>query len=254
MTVKLSPQKVAKILGYYFSGLPQTKIAKKSGVDQSSISNYATRFKERAGEIGLIAAGKEFYVFNEVDALRSLSVELHKAKLTVDEAKEGIKIEKTFMKLGISPAHHMTLVKVCKEVDDPGFINAALKLSKIESDSNISYEEAVSGFQKMTSQLPVLEKEIENSNTELDSVNSNLAERKEELANLEEYITQIKEETENLKAEIWQEFANIKKEAQVTESEVKEVAKLKADLDKKGLDIPTLVKLAEGVGNENGEV
>ncbi len=184
MTVKLSPQKVAKILRYYFSGLPQMKIAKKLGVDQSSVSLYATRFKERAGEIGLVAAGKEFNVFDEVDAMRSLSVELHKAKLTVDEAKEGVKIIKAFIKLGISPSEHIMLVKVCKEVDDQGFINAALKLAKIESNSNISYEEVVSGFQKMTSQLPVLEKQIENRNAELGSINSYLADKKDELARL----------------------------------------------------------------------
>lgn len=104
MTVKLSPQKVAKILRYYFSGLPQMKIAKKSGVDQSSISIYATRFKERVSEVRIISAGKEYGLMEEVDALRSLSVELHKAKLTVDEAKEGVKVEKAFIKLGISPA------------------------------------------------------------------------------------------------------------------------------------------------------
>ncbi len=131
MTVKLSPQKVAKILRYYFSGLPQMKIAKKSGVDQSSISIYATRFKERSSEVGIIVAGKEYGLMEEVDALRSLAVELHKAKLTVDEAKEGTKIEKAFIKLGISPATHMILVKVCKEINDQEFVNAALKLAKI---------------------------------------------------------------------------------------------------------------------------
>ncbi len=182
MTVKLSPQKVAKILRYYFRGLPQMKIAKKSGVDQSSISLYATRFKERVSEVGIIAAGKEYGVMDEVDALRSLSVELYKAKLTADEAKEGTKIIKAFIKLGISPAEHMTLVKVCKEINDQGFINAALKLVKIEFDNNISYEEVVTKFQEMTSELSVLEKQIENRNIEFNSLNSNLADKKQELA------------------------------------------------------------------------
>jgi len=247
MTVKLSPQKVAKILRYYFSGLPQIKIAKKSGVDQSSISIYATRFKERVSEIGIIAAGKEYGLMEEVDALRSLSVELHKAKLTVDEAKEGVKIEKAFIKLGISPAEHMTLVKARKEVNDQGFVNAALKLAKIESDGNISYEEAVSGFQKMTSQLPVLEKQIENSNTELDSINSNLADKKQKLASLEETLVKLKKLAEDTLAQTKQEVSTKMEEAKVTEKEIEEIAKLKADLDKKGLDIPTLVKLAKEV-------
>ena len=247
MTVKLSPQKVAKILRYYFRGLPQMKIAKKSAVDQSSISLYATRFKERVSEVGIIAAGKEYGLMEEVDALRSLSVELHKAKLTVDEAKEGVKIEKAFIKLGISPAEHMTLVKVCKEINDQGFINAALKLAKIESDNNISYEEVVSGFQKMTSQLLVLEKQLENRNTELNSINGNLANKKQEMAGLNERLAKLKKLAEDTLAQTKQEISMKMEEAKVTEKEITEIAKLKVDLDKKGLDIPTLVKLAKEV-------
>ena len=247
MTVKLSPQKVAKILRYYFSGLPQIKIAKKSGVDQSSISIYATRFKERVSEVGIIVAGKEYGLMEEVDALRSLSVELHKAKLTVDEAKEGTKIAKAFIKLGISSAEHMTLVKVCKEINDQSFINAALKLAEIESDSNISYEEAISGFQNMSSQLPILGKQIENSNSELDSINSNLADKKQELASLKESLTNLKKLAEDTLAQKKQEISTKMEDAKVTEKEIEQIAKLKADLDKKGLDILTLVKLAKEV-------
>ena len=247
MTVKLSPQKVAKILRYYFSGLPQIKIAKKSGVDQSSISIYATRFKERVSEIGIIAAGKEYGLMEEVDALRSLSVELHKAKLTVDEAKEGTKIAKAFIKLGISPGEHMTLVKVCKEVNDQGFVNASLKLAKIESDSNTSYEEVVTGFQNMTAQLPVLGKQIENRNAELDSINSNLVDKKQKLVSLEETSIKLKKLAEDTLAQTEQEVLAKMEEAKVTEKEIEEIAKLKANLGKKGLDISTLVKLAKEV-------
>ena len=76
MTVQLSPHKISKILRGYFRGLPQTKIAKEARVDQSSISHYASRFKNMATEYGLLAAGKEYQVMNEVESLRSLSVEL----------------------------------------------------------------------------------------------------------------------------------------------------------------------------------
>ena len=184
---------------------------------------------------------------DEVDALRSLAVELHKAKLTVDEAKEGTKIEKAFMKLGISPAEYMTLVKVCKEVNDQSFINAALKLAKIESDSNITYEETITGFQKMTSQLPALEKQLENRNVELNSINSNLADKKQEMTNLKESLLKLKKLAEDSLAQTKQEISTRMKDAKVTEKEITEIAKLKADLDKKGLDIPTLVKLAKEV-------
>ncbi len=247
MTVKLSPQKVAKILRCYFSGLPQMKIAKKSGVDQSSISIYATRFKERVSEVGIIAAGKEYGLMEEVNALRSLSVELHKAKLTVDEAKEGVKIEKAFIKLGISPEEHMTFVKACKEVNDQGFVNAALKLAKIESDSNMSYEEVLTGFKEMTSQLPVLGEQLENRNTELNSITNNLADKKQKLAILEETLVKLRKLAKVTLAQTEQEVLAKKEDAKVTEKEIEEIAKLKADLGKKGLDIPTLIKLAKEV-------
>jgi predicted transcriptional regulator len=58
MTVQLSPHKVSKILRGYFRGLHQTKIAEEAGVDQSSISHYADKFKKMTAKYGLLAAGK----------------------------------------------------------------------------------------------------------------------------------------------------------------------------------------------------
>ncbi|MFC1980565.1 hypothetical protein ACFLVS_07015, partial [Chloroflexota bacterium] len=130
MTVQLSPHKASKILRGYFRGLPQTKIAKEAGINQSSISHYATRFKETAAKYGLPAAGKEYQVLNEVESLRSLSVELYKSKLTTDEARKGHNIIKVFLKLGINPEQHHTLIEVCQKVANPGFIEAAIRLSQ----------------------------------------------------------------------------------------------------------------------------
>jgi len=245
MTVKLSPHKVAKIIRLYFSGFTQMKIAKKAGVDQSCVSIYATRFRERADEIGLLAAGKEFEVFDEVSALRSLSVELSKKKLTVDEAKEGLRIMRVFMKLGISSGKHATLVKVCKEVDNPGFIQAALKLSKIEEESHMSYEEAATKFEEVTSVLPTLKKQLESTKAELNAVNKSVGKRKQEAANLDAQLAQLQKEAQATISKLKKDFADNMKQLSVKQSEVEQVAKLKADLDKSGLDIPTLVKLAE---------
>ncbi len=76
MTVQLSPHKVSKILRGYFRGLPQTKIAKEAGVDQSSISHYANRFKGMAAEYGLLAerfwiagSGPNILALQELDQL-----------------------------------------------------------------------------------------------------------------------------------------------------------------------------------------
>ena len=97
----------------------------------------------------------------------------------------------------------------------------------------------------MTSQLPVLEKQLENGNAELKSINSNLANKKQELASLKESLAKLKKLAEDTLAQTKQEVLAKMEDAKVTEREIKEIAKLKAELDKKGLDIPTLVNLGK---------
>ena len=245
MTVRISPHKVSRIMRHYFGGQPQAEIAKKAGVDQSTVSLYATRFKERVKEIGLLPAGTEFYVFNEVDELRSLSVELSKANLTVEESKQGLQIMKSFMMLGVNPEQHRMLVKVCNEIRNPDFIHAAVKLSNIETESNMSYEKATSRFESAVSKLPSVEKQLEERRAELKSATEALSQKNKELLNLNTHIVQTLNEAKTKAAELDQELSNKMKQLEVRQGEVEEVAKLKMELAKLGLDIPTLARLAK---------
>ncbi len=99
----------------------------------------------------------------------------------------------------------------------------------------------------MTSQLPFLGKQIENRNAELNSINSNLADKKQKLASLEETLVKLKKLAKDTLAQTEQEVLVKMEDAKVTEKEIEEIANLKANLGKKGLDIPTLVKLAKEV-------
>ncbi len=112
--------------------MTQPAIAQKVGVDQSTISLYSKRFGERAAEIGLLEAAKEFNVYKEVSELRNLSVELQKYNLTAEDAREGIGIIKAFSKLGVTTDQHIKLIQVCKNINDQGFINASLELVRTE--------------------------------------------------------------------------------------------------------------------------
>lgn len=248
MTVRLSPQKVSRILRLFFSGMPQPDIAEKAGVDQSTVSIYASRFSHRTDEVGLLTAGKEFGVLNEVSALRSLSVELTKANLTVEEAKEGLKIFKIFMELGIEPEQHSALVKVCKAIDDPGFVQSAVKLSNVEAEAKMTYEEATSRFENATSHLSSTEKKLKEAQDELESFNTIIAQRKQEAAGLEAHIAHLQKEVENRKTRLERELETKKKQLEVKQAEVGQVATLKKELGKNGLDIQTLVKLAKEYG------
>jgi hypothetical protein len=229
----------------YFLGLPQTKIAEEAGVDQSSISHYASRFKEIAAEYGLLAAGKECQVMNEVESLRSLSVELYKSKLTVEEAQQGHNIIKAFLKLGISPEQHLALVKVCQEVNDSGFAKAALKLSQIESQTSMGYHQVISGFEKALTQLPELEEKVIDAKVKLKAIVDAILKNKQELVDQEEYLKKCQDEVKAKEAQLEKELLSKMKHLEVEKKEVEEVAALKAELTKKGLNLKTVLSLVK---------
>jgi len=245
MASKFSPQKVTKILRYYFAGVPQREIAKRIAADQSTVSLYTSRFKERVAEVGLLTAGKEFGVFDEVDTLRSLSIELEKAGLIVGDAKQGLNIQKNFLNLGVDSKEHLTLIKVCQKVNNPTFVNAALKLARIEDEHNISYEQIMSEFETVTSRLPITEKELMKTRANLDSINSLVNRKNQELKNLENRIKKLQEVHRAEEIKLERELVNKRKQMKVKHKEVEEVANLKTMLDGIGLNVPTLIHLVK---------
>jgi len=245
MTVQLSPHKISKILRGYFHGLPQVKIAEEAGVDQSSISHYATRFKETAATYGILAAGKEHQMLNEVESLRSLTVELFKSKLTTDEARQGHNIIKAFLKLGIGPEEHLNLVEVCQKVGDPGFVEAALKLSQIETQNAVEYHQVIASFEKALNQLPHLEKKMGETKVELISTDATLAQKKQELVDQEKHLEKYQGEVKVKKAQLENELLAEMKYLEIEKKEGEEAAALKTELSKKGLKLETVLKLAK---------
>ena len=245
MTVRLSPHKVRKILIGYFSGLPQIKIADAIGVDQSSISHYATRFKEAVASVGILAAGRSYQVLDEVESLRSLSVELYQSKLTVEDAKQGHNIIKSFYKLGVNPETHTLLIDVCKEVGNPAFIEKAIELVDLERHLGISRDQAVSRFEEIAKQLPGLEAEIGEAKSKLGTINSAILKKKGELANRKEYLKKYQEYVKNEVDQLEKKLSAKMAKFNVHNMDIEVVENLKKELSKQGLDIPTLLKLAK---------
>jgi hypothetical protein len=259
MTVRLSPQRVNKIIKLYFSGQSQTQIARKVRVDQSTVSLYASRFADRAQGAGLLPAGKELGVYNEIEAIRSLSVELYKSNMTTEEAKDGCKISKAFVKLGIMPEQHLTLVKVCKEISDPCFVQAAVKLSILESQTNMGYNDIILKLDDMISRLASLKTELGTAEAGLKSVNAALAQRKQDLANLEKHFDLFQQAVTQKQSELENQVAERIKETNLTIERLDKLEPLVKTLQKLGVSDDTLEtyikkhqKLDEvGIGWEN---
>ena len=245
MTVPLSTHKARKLIRLYFAGYPQPVIAKKLGVSQATVSNYAAGFIERANGTGLMNAAKELDMINEVTSLRNLSVELYRSGLTLEEAKQGHTISRAFQKLGISPEHHLELVNLCRKVEDHDFIKAALELSKIESQTGKDYQQLMSGFEEAWKQLPQLGEKIAGAKAELEAINEVIPRKKKELAAQEKHLEEYKGEVKSKISQMENELLEKMKHMEVTFKEVEEVAALKAELTKKKLAIETVMKVAE---------
>lgn len=263
MTVRLAPYKVSRILADYVKGLPQPEIAEKNRVNQASVSHYASRLRERVNKIGLLATGKEFGIVHEVDSLRSLAVELYNEGLTVEEAKDGLAIIQAFHKLGIPPGKYAALVEVCGDIEEPDFVKATLKLIELEKATGMSYREVAAQFEKVTSDLNDLDDRKNRLQSELAQLEHSVGGKQAELKAAEERLIQIqkqakveqiklgselsvqKRRVEEEKARLSRELDNALQTSQVTRTEIDAVAGLKADLERRGLDLPTLVMLAE---------
>ncbi|MDH5696072.1 MAG: hypothetical protein OEZ00_05640, partial [Dehalococcoidia bacterium] len=178
MTQKLSPHKVSKMMALYLDGYSQTDIANKLKIDQSTVSLYVSKFKSISEQQGVKAAGEEFGIMDHVEALHSLAVELTKAKLTVEEAKVGLKMELLLQKLGIKQEDYKDLIQACTKMKSEGFINSAVKLNKLEHTTGMTHEEIMAKAASTYQQL-------EQTQEDLLTAAGKLKTTKEELANIE---------------------------------------------------------------------
>jgi len=206
VTVKLSPHKISKILRCYFAGVSQPDIAKRVAVDQSTVSLYSSRFQTMAARYGVSYAAKEFGIMKEVNDLRSLSVELLKNRLTVEEAREGLATMKTFNNLGVPVSRHKELVRVISKLEDPNFVPVAMELVELESSTGKVYTQLVSEFRQLLSEISDTKQKLSASkreNEDLCGSNKKLGtaieEKKKELRDLNK---KARQEESAIKADV----------------------------------------------------
>lgn len=113
MVKKLSDIKVLKIFQLYFLGYSQTKIANKLKITQASVSIHVSKFKSLAEQQGIKTTAEEYGVMDQVQALYDLAVDLKKAKSTVEETKNGLKMALVLQECGLEEEAYGDLIKTC---------------------------------------------------------------------------------------------------------------------------------------------
>jgi len=239
MTQKLSPHKVSKMMVLYFDGYSQSDIANKLKVNQSTVSLYVSKFKSLAEQQGIKAAGEEFGIMDQVEALNSLASELKKAKLTVEEAKVGLKMAWTLQKLGIKQEDYNDVIQTCTKMKSEGFIGDAVKLSKLENATGMTHGQLLAQYASTHEKLEKEQQELETTTGQLNSVKEELAsmDKQKKAANqaLKAYMDQIGVDMNRLK--LVEGLAQVLKEAGISDKDLQEYIARQQVLSKAGISL-----------------
>ena len=245
MTQKLSPHKVSKMMALYFEGYSQSGIANKLKVDQSTVSLYVSKFKSLAEQQGLKATGEEFDIMDEVEALHSLAAELKKAKLTVEESKIGLKMERLFRKYEIKQEDYKDLIQACTKMKSEGFINSAVKLSHLEYNTGMTYEEVIAQFASTYKQLKEIQENLQIVTGKLNVSKDELAsiDKQKKLASqdLETHLNKIGVDINRLT--LVEDLAITLKKASISNEELGNYIQRQQLLNKAGISLDTFVAI-----------
>lgn len=239
MTQKLSPHKVSKMLELYFQGYSQTQIASKLKINQATVSLHVSKFTALVDHQGLQAAGEENDIMDQVEALHSLSVELKKAKLTVEEARAGVKMELLLQQCGVEHEQYNDVIQACSKLKSEGLIPYAAKLKQLEKSTGMSYDQitthATTKYQQLQQaqkELPVVQDAVKAAKGELAKMQT---QKKQASQELEAYEKKIGVDMNRLKKV--EELAVVLKESGTSDQELQGYIDRQQLLNKAGIKI-----------------
>ena len=249
MTTKISPSKQGRLLSLYFEGYNQVQIGQKLNIDQSTVSIYISKFGLQSREKGLQAASQEVGIMDVISALHSLAAELQSNKLSVEEAKLGLKTRLKLEAYGIVEEHYTELIQAAVKMKDEGFLYSALKLTSLEKATGMGYAEITAKYESVIS-------EMEQKSKQLDDLKAAMAQQQSALKSIEDKTkTCIKKYTDYMhqfdmnmdRLKVVEKISALLKKAGVTDSKLEIYIQRQQGLDNSGIDVELFSKIASNV-------
>lgn len=144
---KITPEMEQRIFELWFSGEPRDNIARKLRISGYTVSERVNRLPEC------------------LTPLRDLSVELRKLDLLPVDALQGVEALRQLAEIGVKPEQIPSFVQAVQKIStEAGYqpeqvIQAAIKLSEIETQSGKTYLEATKDFETLTQENAGLKQE-----------------------------------------------------------------------------------------------
>lgn len=245
MTEKTSHHKVSRMLELYFQGYSQSDIAAKINVDQSTVSLHINRFKTMADRQGLEISAKEYGIMDALKSLHSLAVELRQAKLTVEEAKAGLRVHRVLQKCGVDEQKYNDLIEACYKMHSDGFRDSAMKLNQLEKGTGLSYEKIIAEYRTISCQLKEAKQNLNELTIKLKASATALRnnDKKKKLATeeLNSYMEKVGLAMKRL--QMVESLAVALKKANVCDDELGNYLKYQIELNKTGISLSTFVEI-----------
>ena len=204
MTVKLSPHKITRLLRMYLLGFSQFNIAQKIGVNQATVSLYVNEFSAMVEEEGLETAAKEFGIMDIVKELHSLGAELTKSKLSIEDAKRGLKAAVVLEECGVPEDKYKDVVATCIKMNNEESLSAAMELHKIEESSGMSFDETVK-------QASAYKTQLQNDKNQLSAIQEKIGQAKQTVTTWEHQKTDAGKKLQQYMEKVDVDFKRLEK-------------------------------------------
>jgi transposase-like protein len=219
-TSTLDPNEAMSLL---FKGCSLRTAGAVLGVDKGTVKTVYKKFLERAEEVSLLVAAKEYKVENEVKALMKLGDQIETAHLDWSQVEDSITVADALKKLDVKP----------KTVTS--FVNEVMKESKEQHlDPRLFVETAYAMYQNQASTGKTYREQAEDS--------TNLVQK---ISDSNRRVEELNQENQQLEADNKTLFNKNKTDA----DEVSRFTATRTKLKGYGCDISDLDELSTLLGN-----
>jgi chromosome segregation ATPase/predicted transcriptional regulator len=163
-------------MSLYLRGFSQKEIAEKEDVSQSTVSMVTSRSKRIP-----LRMSNDDPLSHQIDELRSLSVDLRNAGITVEEARSACSMMGELKKLGVNSGILPGVIDVYRRIspdDYPkgAFAKATIDMMRLMQQYKLTFDEIQSEYKNANERVSKLKKQIEDGKHEIEQI----AERKKE--------------------------------------------------------------------------
>ncbi len=242
---KISAYKAQKIFELHQEGNNQAAIAKKLHIDPSTVSKHLSKLEIIKEQKGLKSALQEFEVIDQTEENQKVLEEFYKSGLPIGDVATGIYVNKLFQECGVKSEEYKVLIQTCLKIKNTGYLEAAMKLNKLENQTHMDYQQLIDKGEKTYQQLGINLQELEKTKaalneakTELNGINK---QKEQATQDLKVHMTKIGMDEQRIQqVEI---LSLALKKAKVTDQQLTDYIKRQELLNKANVEIDTFVAI-----------